>query len=56
MSVLNKFEKKKKNAQGTVTTEKAFTLLISNEDIDDDIIIVQLLERSGLVIDGAMKQ
>ena len=56
MSVLNKFERKL-NARGAARTEKQFTLFISNGDVDDDIIIiVQSLEKSGLLIEGAMKQ
>ena len=32
--------------------EKEFTLLISNEDMDDIIRIIKLLEDSGVLIDG----
>ena len=53
-SVLNKFEKKKKKTrQGTVRTGRGFILFISNDDIDDIIKIVESLEKSVLLIDGA---
>ena len=50
-SVLNKFEKKTR--QGTVRTGRGFILFISNDNIDDIIKIVESLEKSVLLIDGA---
>ena len=47
--ILDKFERK----QGAVRAGKGFTLFISNEDMDDIIKIVESLENSGLLIDGA---
>ena len=32
---------------------RGFTLFISNEDMDDIIKIIESLEKSGLLIDGA---
>ena len=49
---LNKFERKI-SEQGAVRAGKAFTLFVSNEDMDDIIKIVNSLEKSGLLIDGA---
>ena len=52
--VLDKL-KKKITGQGAVRAERGFTLFISNEDMDDIIKIVETLEKSGLLIDGAIK-
>ena len=49
---LNKFERKI-SEQGAVRAGKAFTLFVSNEDMDDIIKIVDSLEKSILLIDGA---
>ena len=49
---LNKFERKI-SEQGAVRAGKAFTLFVSNEDMDDIIKIVDSLEKSSLLIDGA---
>ena len=49
---LNKFERKI-SEQGAVRAGKAFTLFVSNEDMDDIIKIVNSLEKSGLLIDGS---
>ena len=51
-SVLDKFEKEI-TGQGLVRTERGLTLFISNEDVNDIIKIVDSLEKSGLLIDGA---
>ena len=56
MSVLDKFERKL-SVREAVRTEKEFTLFISNGDLENDIIIiVQSLEKSAPLTDGAMKQ
>ena len=55
MSVLDKFERKL-SVREAVRTEQEFTLFISNGDLENDIIIVQSLEKSGPLTDGAMKQ
>ena len=52
MYVLDKFERKK-SGRGAVRVGKGFTLLISNKDKDDNIIIVESIEISGLLINGA---
>ena len=49
--VLDKFDEKI-SGQGAVRGGKAFTLFISNKDMDD-IKIVESLEKSGLLIDGS---
>ena len=49
---LNKFERKI-SEQGAVRAGKAFPLFVSNEDMDDIIKIVDSLEKSSLLIDGA---
>ena len=36
-----------------MTAGRRFTLFISNEDMDDIIKIIESLEKSGLLIDGA---
>ena len=51
-SVLGKFERKI-TRKWPVRAGKVFTLLISNEDMDDIIKIVKSLENSCLLIDGA---
>ena len=50
--VLDKFERKI-SGEGPVRAGKGFTLFISDEDMDDTIKIAELLEKSGLFIDGA---
>ena len=50
-SVLDKSERKIRG-KGAVREKKGFTLLISNEDIDDIIKIVESLEKSSPLIDG----
>ena len=50
-SVLDKFERKISGASA-VRARKAFTLFVSNEDMNDIIEIVESLENSGLLIDG----
>ena len=50
--VLHKFEEKV-NGQGAVREGKGFTLFISDEVMDDIIKIVDSLEKSGILIDGA---
>ena len=52
LSILDKFERKI-SGQGAIKAGKEFTLLISNEDMDDIIKIIKLLEDSGLLTDGA---
>ena len=52
MCELDKFERKK-SGQGAVRPVKGFNLLVSNEDMDDTIIIVESLEKSGLLLGGA---
>ena len=51
-SALNKIERKI-SGQEAVRAGKRFTLFISNEYMDDVIKIVEPLEKSGLLIDGA---
>ena len=51
-SLSDKFFKKMKETVD-VRAGEGFTLFISNEDIDDIIKIVESLEKSGLLIDGA---
>ena len=50
-SVLDKFERKI-SGTSAVRARKAFTLFVSNEDMNDIIEIVESLENSGLLIDG----
>ena len=50
--VLDKFERKI-SGQEAVKAGKGFILFISNEDFDDIIKIVESLEKSDLLIDGA---
>ena len=50
-SGLDKFERKI-SEKGAVRAGKGFNLLISNEDMDDIIKIVESQEKSGLLIDG----
>ena len=45
--------KRKKTGQGGVRAGRCFTLFISTEDMDDIIKIVESLEKSGLLTDGA---
>ena len=60
LSILDKVERKI-SGKGTVATsgtgavraERGFRLFISNEDMDGIIKIRELLEKSGLLIDGA---
>ena len=52
--VIGKFERKI-SWQGAVRAEKAFILFISNEVMDDIIKIVNSLEHSSLLIDGAIE-
>ena len=49
-SVLDKLERK---ISGLEEQEKRFTLFISNEDMDDITKIVESLEKSCLLMDGA---
>ena len=49
-SVLDKLERK---ISGLEEQEKRFTLFISNEDMDDITKIVESIEKSGLLMDGA---
>ena len=51
MCVLDKF-KRKKSGRGAVRARKGLALLISNKDKNDNIIIVESLEKSGLLING----
>ena len=44
--------KKKVSGKGAVRAGKGFTLLISNEDMNDIIKIIKSLEDSGVLIDG----
>ena len=44
---------RKINGKVVVRAGKGFTLFISNEDLDDIIKIVESLEKSGLLLDGA---
>ena len=39
--------------KGVVRAGRGFTLFISNGDLDDIIKILEVLEKSGLLIDGA---
>ena len=50
-SVIDKFERKISEWEA-IRAEKGFTLVISNEDMDDIIRIIKSLENSGLLIDG----
>ena len=43
----------KENGWEAIRSRKGFFLFISNEDMDDIIKIVKLLEKSGLLTDGA---
>ena len=52
--VLDKFERKV-SGQGAVRAGKGFTLFISKEDMDDSIKIVESLEKSGILIVGAIE-
>ena len=60
-SALHIFGKKTKtkqnttNGQGAVRAGRQLTLFISNEDMDNIIKIVELIEKSGLLVDGARK-
>ena len=51
-SILDKIEIKI-SGQEAIRAGKECTLFISNEDVGDIIKIVELLEKSGLLIDGA---
>ena len=51
MCVLDKFERKK-SGRGAARAGKGLALLISNKDKDDNIINVDSLEKSGLLING----
>ena len=51
-SVLDRFEKII-TGQGGARARRGFTWLISNEDMDDFVKIVESLEKSGQSIDGA---
>ena len=53
-SVINKFDRKL-SGKGSVRVERGFTLLISNEDMNDIIKIIKLLEDSGVLIDGVIE-
>ena len=53
-TVLDKFERKIRG-QGDLRARKGFTFFISIEDMDFIIKIVQSLEKSGLLIDGAIE-
>ena len=44
---------RKINGKVVVRAGKGFTLFISNEDLDDIIKIIESLEKSGLLLDGA---
>ena len=44
---------RKISGKGAVRAETAFTLFISNEDMNDIIKIIESLEKSSLLIDGA---
>ena len=48
---INKFEREI-SGKGTLRAGKRFTLFISNEDMNDIIKIINLLENSGILIDG----
>ena len=52
-SVLDKFEKKKKNWTRSSKSRKWTHFIISNEDEDDIIKIAESSEKSFLLIDGA---
>ena len=49
-NAISKFERKI-SGKGTVGAGKAFTLLISNEDVNDIIKIIKSSEDSGVLID-----
>ena len=51
-SAIDKFQRKA-SRRGAVTAGKGFTLLISNKDMGSIIKVVESLENSGLLIDGA---
>ena len=51
-SILDKFERMISEL-GAVRAGKGFNLFISNKDMDDIIKIIESLENSGLLIDGA---
>ena len=48
-------QKQKQNGQGAVRVGRRLTSFISNEDMDNIIKIVELIEKSGLLVDGARK-
>ena len=50
-SAINKFDRKM-TEKGAVRAEKGFTLLISNENMNNVIKIIKSLEASGVLIDG----
>ena len=52
LSILDKFERKV-SGKGAVRAGKRFTLFISNENMYDISKIVESLENSSLLIDGA---
>ena len=52
LNVINKFERKI-TGKGAVGEEKGLTLFISNEDLGDIVRILELLEKSDLLIVGA---
>ena len=54
-SVLDKFERKI-SGQGAIRAGKGFTLFISNEDMNDTIKIVESIQKSGLLTDGATEK
>ena len=51
MPLLDKFERKI-SGQGAITAGKGLFQLISNEDIDDTIKVVESIEKSSLLNDG----
>ena len=50
-SAINKFDRKM-TEKGAARAEKGFTLLISNENMNNVIKIIKSLEASGVLIDG----
>ena len=52
--ILDKFERKY-SGQETLRAGIGFSFLISNEDVDDIIKMLESLEKSSLLIDGAVK-
>ena len=52
---INKFERKV-SGKGAVRTRKGFTFFVSNEDMNDIIVITKSLQDSGILLDGVTEK